>query len=111
MLVTTINGTGAVIEAVYVVVFIIYAPRKVRTKMLGLFALVVAAFAAVALSSLLILHGETRKLFCGFAAGVFSICMYASPLSVMVNNLYVPFFFFPFFLFIFYYMRLWVKLY
>ncbi|XP_038984247.1 bidirectional sugar transporter SWEET1a-like [Phoenix dactylifera] len=83
ILVSTINGAGAVIEAVYVVVFIIYAPQKVRSKMLGLFALVVAVFAAVALVSLLILHGQTRRLFCGFAAAIFSFCMYASPLSVM----------------------------
>ncbi|XP_010921715.2 bidirectional sugar transporter SWEET1a, partial [Elaeis guineensis] len=83
MLFSTINGTGAVLEAVYVVIFIIYAPQKVRSMMLGLFALVVTLFAAVALASLLFLHGQTRKLFCGFAAAVFSICMYASPLFVM----------------------------
>lgn len=83
VLVSTINGTGAAIEAVYVVIFIIYAPRKVRTKMLALFALVSTVFAAVALVSLLALRRQARKLFCGFAAAIFSICMYASPLSIM----------------------------
>nr|ACG41106.1 seven-transmembrane-domain protein 1 [Zea mays] len=69
MLVSTINGAGAAIEAVYVVIFLASA--------------VSAAFAAVALASMLALHGQGRKLMCGLAATVCSICMYASPLSIM----------------------------
>jgi hypothetical protein len=42
-------------------------------------------FGVVALVSLLVLHGNGRKLFCGFVATIFSICMYRSPLSIMVN--------------------------
>ncbi|XP_020255121.1 bidirectional sugar transporter SWEET1a-like isoform X2 [Asparagus officinalis] len=53
LLVSTINGTGALIEAIYVLIFLIFAPKK------------------------------ARKLFCGIAAAIFSICMYASPLSIM----------------------------
>ncbi|XP_028554265.1 bidirectional sugar transporter SWEET1a [Dendrobium catenatum] len=83
MLVWTINGTGAVIEAIYVLIFLIYAPKKVKARMFGLLALVSSLFAAVALISVLSLHGHTRKLFCGSAATIFSICMYASPLSIM----------------------------
>ncbi|KAK7853634.1 bidirectional sugar transporter SWEET1 [Quercus suber] len=83
LLVSTINGTGAVIEVIYVLIFIVYAPKKEKTKILGLFAFVLTFFAAVALISLLALHGNTRKLFCGFAAAVFSIIMYGSPLSIM----------------------------
>ncbi|MQM00781.1 hypothetical protein Taro_033517 [Colocasia esculenta] len=83
MLVYTINGTGAVLEAIYVTIFIVYAPRKGKLRMLGLLALVLTVFAAVALVSVLALHGQKRKLLCGFAATIFSICMYASPLSIM----------------------------
>ncbi|XP_058097337.1 bidirectional sugar transporter SWEET1 [Magnolia sinica] len=83
LLVTTINGTGAAIESIYVVMFLIYAPKKVKAKMMGLLALALAVFAMVVLVSLIPLHGQKRKLFCGFAATIFSICMYASPLSVM----------------------------
>ncbi|PKU70912.1 Bidirectional sugar transporter SWEET1 [Dendrobium catenatum] len=86
MLVWTINGTGAVIEAIYVLIFLIYAPKKVKARMFGLLALVSSLFAAVALISVLSLHGHTRKLFCGSAATIFSICMYASPLSIMIPN-------------------------
>ncbi|XP_020255122.1 bidirectional sugar transporter SWEET1a-like isoform X3 [Asparagus officinalis] len=83
LLVSTINGTGALIEAIYVLIFLIFAPKKVREKIIGLLALVTSIFTLVALISTLALHGQARKLFCGIAAAIFSICMYASPLSIM----------------------------
>ncbi|EXB99576.1 Bidirectional sugar transporter SWEET1 [Morus notabilis] len=86
ILVSTINGTGAVIETVYVLVFIIYSPKREKLKISGLFAFVITVFAIVALVSLFALHGKGRKLLCGLAATIFSIVMYASPLSIMVPN-------------------------
>ncbi|XP_052154587.1 bidirectional sugar transporter SWEET1b [Oryza glaberrima] len=84
ILVSTINGAGAVIETAYVVVFLVFAStHKTRLRTLGLAAAVASVFAAVALVSLLALHGQHRKLLCGVAATVCSICMYASPLSIM----------------------------
>ncbi|XVE60200.1 hypothetical protein DITRI_Ditri05aG0108800 [Diplodiscus trichospermus] len=83
ILVSTINGTGAVIESIYVLIFIIYAQKKEKAKILGLFTFVLTVFSAVALISLFALHGNGRKLFCGLAATIFSIIMYASPLSIM----------------------------
>ncbi|KAK0575835.1 hypothetical protein LWI29_007946 [Acer saccharum] len=84
ILVSTINGTGAVIESIYVLIFIIYATKKVKAKIFGLLMFVLSVFAVVALVSLLALHGNTRKIFCGFAAAIFSTIMYASPLSVVM---------------------------
>ncbi|XP_074263699.1 bidirectional sugar transporter SWEET1-like [Silene latifolia] len=83
ILVTTINGTGAVIESVYVLVFLILAPKKEKLKIGGLLALVLSIFAVVAFVSLFALHDNKRKIFCGIAASVFSIIMYGSPLSIM----------------------------
>ncbi|CAN6458610.1 unnamed protein product [Victoria cruziana] len=84
LLVSTINGTGVVIELVYVFLFLIFAvDRKARAKVGGLLCLVLLVFSGVALVSMLALHGQHRKIFCGFAATIFSICMYASPLSIM----------------------------
>ncbi|KAK8538853.1 hypothetical protein V6N13_009211 [Hibiscus sabdariffa] len=83
LLVSTINGAGAVIESIYVLIFIFYAPKKDKAKMLGLFTFVLTVFSAAALVSLLALHGNARKLFCGLGATIFSIIMYASPLSIM----------------------------
>ncbi|KAI5650184.1 hypothetical protein M9H77_36189 [Catharanthus roseus] len=83
LLVSTINGTGAVIESIYVLIFLIFAPKKEKGKILALLTLVLAVFAAVVLISLLALHSHTRKLFCGLASTIFSIIMYASPLTII----------------------------
>ncbi|KAK9075090.1 hypothetical protein SSX86_003409 [Deinandra increscens subsp. villosa] len=82
-LVMVINGVGAVIEAVYVVVFVMYATKEAKTKVVGLVCFAVAAFSTVALVSVFSLSGDTRRSFCGFTASVFSVIMYASPLSIM----------------------------
>ncbi|PON99705.1 SWEET sugar transporter [Trema orientale] len=83
ILVSTINGTGAAIESIYVLAFIIFAPKREKAKILGLFAFVLTVFATVALVSFFALDHKPRKLFCGLAATIFSIIMYASPLSIM----------------------------
>nr|GMC51577.1 bidirectional sugar transporter SWEET1-like [Ipomoea batatas] len=83
-LVSIINGTGAGLEAIYVLIFLIFAPKREKAKISGLLALVLSIFSAVALVSLLALHTHARKIFCGFAAAIFSIIMYGSPLSIMV---------------------------
>lgn len=82
-LVSTINGTGAAIELVYVLIFLVFAPKKEKGKILGLLTLVLTIFAIVAFVSLFALHGKCRKLFCGIAATVFSIIMYGSPLTII----------------------------
>jgi solute carrier family 50 (sugar transporter) len=87
ILVSTINGAGTAIEAVYVVIFLVFASsRKTRLQTLGLASGVAAVFTMVVLVSLLALQGQGRKLFCGLAATICSICMYASPLSIMVSK-------------------------
>ncbi|KAK6938325.1 SWEET sugar transporter [Dillenia turbinata] len=83
ILVSTINGTGAAIESIYVLMFLIFAPKKEKAKIFGLLTLILTIFAIVVFVSLFALHGNTRKIFCGFAASIFSVIMYASPLSIM----------------------------
>ncbi|XP_010260494.1 PREDICTED: bidirectional sugar transporter SWEET1-like [Nelumbo nucifera] len=105
ILVSTINGAGTVIESLYVLIFLIYAPKKERTKILALLTFVLAVFSAVVVVSLCALHGNRRKLLCGLAATIFSIVMYASPLSIMravIRTKSVEFM--PFFLSLFVFM-------
>ncbi|CAA2961715.1 bidirectional sugar transporter SWEET1-like [Olea europaea subsp. europaea] len=85
LLVSTINGTGAAIESVYVLIFLIFASKKEKGKILGLLTLILSVFAVVAFVSLFALHGKHRKLFCGIAATVFSIVMYGSPLTIIAS--------------------------
>uniref|UniRef100_A0A5B7AVQ2 Putative bidirectional sugar transport SWEET 1 n=1 Tax=Davidia involucrata TaxID=16924 RepID=A0A5B7AVQ2_DAVIN len=89
LLVSTINGTGVAIESIYVLIFLIFAPKKEKGKILGLLTFVLAVFSVVAFVSIFALHGSNRKLFCGLAATIFSIIMYASPLSIMVSSKHI----------------------
>lgn len=90
ILITTINGAGAAIELIYVIIFFLYAPNKQKGKILAMFVLVVLAFAAAAAISVVAFHGKNRKLFCGTAATLFSIVMYGSPMSIIVSSLNTP---------------------
>ncbi|KAJ8450372.1 hypothetical protein Cgig2_004829 [Carnegiea gigantea] len=49
ILVTIINGAGAVLETIYVLIFLVFAPKKEKLKVGSLFALVLSVFAAIAL--------------------------------------------------------------
>ncbi|KAK2640055.1 hypothetical protein Ddye_027850 [Dipteronia dyeriana] len=76
----------AVIESIYLLIFIIYATKKEKAKTFRLLMFALSVLAAVALVSLLALHGNTRKIFCGVASAIFSIIMYASPLSSLYSG-------------------------
>ncbi|KAI7751489.1 hypothetical protein M8C21_022563, partial [Ambrosia artemisiifolia] len=82
-LVTVINGVGVVIESLYVMVFVMYAPKKEKRKVVWLVVFDVVVFGTVGLVSVFGLVGNARRWFCGLAASVFSVVMYASPLSIM----------------------------
>ncbi|GER37686.1 bidirectional sugar transporter SWEET1 [Striga asiatica] len=83
-LVTVINGTGAAIEAAYVLIFLIFAPKKEKAKIFGFLICILAIFSTIALLSILGFHNKSQKQqLCGYAATIFSIIMYASPLSIM----------------------------
>ncbi|XP_073135536.1 bidirectional sugar transporter SWEET1-like isoform X2 [Henckelia pumila] len=85
ILLTAINGTGAVIESIYVLIFLVFAPKKEKANILGLLLCILVVFSTVALISFFAFdhRPKTRKNLCGFVGTIFSIAMYASPLSVM----------------------------
>ncbi|KAL3638887.1 Bidirectional sugar transporter sweet1 [Castilleja foliolosa] len=83
-LVSVINGAGTVIESIYVLIFLIFAPKREKIKIFGLLISIISIFSTIALLSALAFHDKARKQqLCGYAATVFSIIMYASPLSIM----------------------------
>lgn len=86
ILVSVLNGTGAGIEAIYVLIFLIYAPKKDKLKILGILTIVLTVFCTIAFISIFALKLQKRKIFCGLAAAIFSVIMYGSPLVVMVRN-------------------------
>ncbi|XP_018806193.1 bidirectional sugar transporter SWEET16-like [Juglans regia] len=84
LLVITVNGAGAIFQAIYVILFLVYAPmdKKVQTGTLvaifnvGFLGLVIAV-------TLLAMHGSLRLTFVGILCVVLTIGMYAAPLSAM----------------------------
>ncbi|PIN10881.1 Multitransmembrane protein [Handroanthus impetiginosus] len=84
-LVSAVNVAGALIESIYVLIFLIYSPKKEKAKIVGLLAFILVLFSGVALVSILgFAKEDQRKFLCGFVSTVFSVIMYASPLSVMM---------------------------
>ncbi|KAL6522135.1 Bidirectional sugar transporter sweet1 [Orobanche minor] len=83
-LISAINTAGVVIETTYVLIFLLFAPKTEKARILRLLACVFVLFSAIALVSIFAFHKEKqRRLVCGFALTISSITMYASPLLVM----------------------------
>lgn len=83
ILVTTVNSIGTVFQAVYIVLFIAYAEKAKKLRMLGLLLAVCSAFAVIVACSLLIVDFEIRRTAVGFLSCASLISMFASPLFVI----------------------------
>lgn len=85
-LVITINGTGLVLETIYLSIFLIYSDAKQRVK-IALIIFGELAFVAV-VAAVVLTTGHTheqRSTMVGILCVIFGTVMYASPLSVMVS--------------------------
>ncbi|KAG6476650.1 hypothetical protein ZIOFF_065895 [Zingiber officinale] len=85
ILVSTINGIGLAFEVFYLSIFFAYASRQGRVAMVLIVEIVFTAVVAT-----LVLHfahtHEKRSFIVGILCIIFGICMYVSPLSVMIPN-------------------------
>ncbi|KAG8487957.1 hypothetical protein CXB51_018601 [Gossypium anomalum] len=82
-LLMTINSIGCVVETIYIIVFIVYAPKKARILTLKL----LLVFNMGALVLVLITHffskGRSRIHVIGWSCVVTSAAVFAAPLSIM----------------------------
>ncbi|MCL7023474.1 hypothetical protein MKW94_029286, partial [Papaver nudicaule] len=84
MLIVTVNGAGAILQAIYVTLFIIYAPRDSKVKHLKLAGILnVGFYLTVVLITLLATRGTVRLTVVGFLCAGLTLGMYASPLVSM----------------------------
>ncbi|KAL6593889.1 hypothetical protein ACP70R_048790 [Stipagrostis hirtigluma subsp. patula] len=84
LLVVTVNGAGAALEAAYVTLYLVYAPKETKAKMAKLVLAVNVGFlAAVVVVTLLALHGGARLFAVGLLCAALTIGMYAAPMAVM----------------------------
>ena len=85
ILVVTINGSGSVLELIFVTLFLIYSDGKKRLKVILWLLLELAFVAVLTFVTLTQVHTiKKRAEIVGTISILFNVMMYASPLSVMV---------------------------
>ncbi|XWS57488.1 hypothetical protein CRYUN_Cryun09bG0178400 [Craigia yunnanensis] len=85
VLVATVNGFGSLLELIYVIIFLIFAPPRMRAITAILFCALDVVFPiAAVLITQLFFDREMQINIAGFLSLLFSVLTYASPLSIMV---------------------------
>ncbi|XP_021770832.1 bidirectional sugar transporter SWEET17-like [Chenopodium quinoa] len=83
-LVSTINGFGVVVEIIYVIVFLVFAPRRLKVKTWILVGLLDLGFLAAAIIvPKLALQQKYQIDALGFLCAGLNVVMYGSPLAAM----------------------------
>ncbi|KAK8635970.1 hypothetical protein V6N13_004681 [Hibiscus sabdariffa] len=80
----TINTIGCCIESIYLFLYMIYATKSARiytTKLLVFFN--IGALGLVILVTLASFHGSLRVSIVGWICAIFSVCVFAAPLSII----------------------------
>ncbi|KAB1216190.1 Bidirectional sugar transporter NEC1 [Morella rubra] len=88
LLLITINCIGIAIESIYLAMYMIYAPGRAKiytAKLLTLFN--VGFFGLIMLFTSPIRESSLRLTAVGWICAIVSVCVYASPLSVMAPNI------------------------
>ncbi|KAL8217481.1 hypothetical protein R6Q57_020854 [Mikania cordata] len=84
LLLITINSFGIVIETVYIVFFLFYAPKKARMESLKLIILLIfVGFGLIVVMTQFLARGSTRGVIVGWICLVFSLCVFVAPLGVL----------------------------
>lgn len=83
VLVTTVNSIGAVFQLIYIILFIVYAEKVKKLRMLGLLLAVFVLFAIVVAGSLQMIDHMMRWIFVGSLSGASLVSMFASPLFII----------------------------
>ncbi|XP_052194098.1 bidirectional sugar transporter SWEET17-like [Diospyros lotus] len=86
-LVAAVNAFGVVVETVYVSLFLLFAPPKMRARTAILAGILDVGFLlAVILVTHLAMEGDTRIDAIGLLGAGLNVVMYGSPLAAMVPN-------------------------
>ncbi|THF94871.1 hypothetical protein TEA_013379 [Camellia sinensis var. sinensis] len=86
-LVATVNSFGVVVEVIYVSLFLLYAPPRMKAKTATLAGILNVGFPVAAiLVTYLGMQGDLRIDVIGFMCAGLNIVMYASPLAAMVRS-------------------------
>jgi solute carrier family 50 protein (sugar transporter) len=83
-LLITINAAGCVIETIYIVMYLAYAPKKAKIFTAKILLLLnVGVFGLILLTTLLLFEGEKRVVSLGWVCVGFSVGVFIAPLSII----------------------------
>ncbi|CAN6381344.1 unnamed protein product [Urochloa humidicola] len=83
-LLITINAAGCVIETIYIIVYLIYAPKKAKLFTVKILLLInVGVFGLILLLTLLLFSGQHRVVALGWVCVGFSVSVFVAPLSII----------------------------
>ncbi|CAD5177722.1 unnamed protein product [Musa acuminata subsp. malaccensis] len=86
-LVLTSNAIGLFLQAVYLTIFLIYAAREIRLKVLKVLAAELVVMTMLVVVVLQVAHThEKRSLIVGIPCVIFGSCMYAAPLAFLITS-------------------------
>ncbi|CAK9178513.1 unnamed protein product [Ilex paraguariensis] len=80
----SINGIGCVIEIIYLLLYVTYAPKKLKIFTVRLILLFnVGGLGLIMLVSFFLVKGPKRVMLIGWICAVFNLAVFAAPLSIM----------------------------
>ncbi|XP_043706866.1 bidirectional sugar transporter SWEET14-like isoform X2 [Telopea speciosissima] len=80
----TINSFGCVIETIYIVIYLIYAPKKARNSTAMMLALLnLGGFCLILVLTQFLATQQNRIKIVGMICIAFSVCVFVAPLSIM----------------------------
>ncbi|KAF7838971.1 bidirectional sugar transporter N3-like [Senna tora] len=86
MLLITINGFGCVVEIIYIIIYVIYAPKDARKLTIRLLAVMnVGSFGLIMVVTHFAIHGSLRVQVLGWICVSVSVSVFAAPLSIMAQ--------------------------
>ncbi|KAL7152768.1 hypothetical protein ABFS83_04G120400 [Erythranthe nasuta] len=87
-LLITINSIGSFMEAIYIFIFISYAPKNAKILALELIMLLnVFGFGLILVLTHFLVKGSQRVHVLGWISVILSVSVYVAPLSIMVPNI------------------------
>ncbi|KAK1414801.1 hypothetical protein QVD17_30560 [Tagetes erecta] len=83
LLIVTVNAAGATMQAVYLVLLLIYSSKEKRVQYFGFVILDIVFFGMVLAFTLVAFQEGSRRTFTGVLCATFTLMMYASPLATL----------------------------
>ncbi|GAB4831520.1 Bidirectional sugar transporter SWEET2a [Ancistrocladus abbreviatus] len=81
--VATVNSVGALFQLTYIIIFITYAEKENKVKMLALLVAVFGGFGIIVFTSMMICEPHVRQMFVGYLSSASLVSMFASPLFII----------------------------